>query len=431
MSKKTAAVIEAEKKQLKDNYDAAEKAFNEFKCENPEDVKGYFDALNKKIEAKAAMKAMDMSQELEEVKELMETLKDVKAEDITAAADQIKVLNRSIELLDARVKGIRQAPAGNIEKKNFGNVYEEVMQEVFESKQDEIKSFQKDRHAKLVVEIDRKTVGNMLLSSNLTGDGVASYGSRQGIVPSQKVNFRDLMPTTISPTGLYVTYRETGTEGSISVQTEGSAKTQIDYDLTEVKMVSDYIAGYARFSKQMMYQLPFLQSTLQRMLLRDFYKAENARFFSTVSGAATGSTTAVTGLTNNDAEQMLGFITNQLAADFNASYGLVSYQQWARLLATKPADYSVPGGMVIDPQGNIRIVGVPIIGASWVADDKVLLADSDYLERVETESIRIEFSYEDADNFTKNLVTARIECFEDVNMLRTDALIYGDFGNAS
>jgi hypothetical protein len=87
--------------------------------------------------------------------------------------------------------------------------------------------------------------------------------------------------------------------------------------------------------------------------------------------------------------------------------------------------------MVIDPQGNIRIAGVPVIGASWVTDDKALVVDADYLERVETESLRIEFSYEDADNFTKNLVTARIECFEDVNLLRTDAFIYGDFGNVS
>jgi hypothetical protein len=27
------------------------------------------------------------------------------------------------------------------------------------------------------------------------------------------------------------------------------------------------------------------------------------------------------------------------------------------------------------------------------------------------------------------LVTARVECFEDINLLRTDAVIYADFGN--
>lgn len=351
------------------------------------------------------------------------------AEELKQIKHDLEVTIKAFDQLQTRVKNDSRTKNATAEKKSFGDLFQEQIAEAFESKQAEFKAFQKDRNATFNIEL--KTVGNMTLSGNLTGDGVASYNSRQGIIPSQKINFRDLMPTTQSPTGLYVTYRETGSEGAIGVQTEGSSKSQIDYDLTEVKVVSDYIAGHVTFSKQMMYQLPFLQNTLQRMLLRDFYKKENETFFGIVSAAATGSTTAVTGLTNNDAEQLLGFITNQLSANFNASYGMVSYAQWARLLATKPADYSVPGGIQIDAVGNIRIAGVPIIGASWVTDDKVLIIDSDYLERVETESINIQFSYENSDNFTKNLVTARIECFEDVNMLRLDSNIYGDFGNVS
>ena len=430
MAKKTAEQIAAEKKALTYTYEAAKKSFEDFKAEKPEDVPEYFQLMQKMYEARAAMEQKNFDAQIEEIKAAAEEAKTAKETEIKDIQEKLAVTVKALELIDVRVKNIRSNTAAPVtEKKSFGEVYSEAINEAFESKRDDFEAFKKDRHAKVSIEL--KTVGNMLLSSNLTGDGVASYGNRQGIVPSQKLNFRDLMPTTPSPTGLYVTYRETGSEGSISAQTEGSGKTQIDYDLTEVKVVSDYISGFARFSKQMMYQLPFLQSTLQRMLLRDFYKAENARFFSAVSSGATGSTTAVTGLTNNDAEQLLGFITNQLSADFSASYVLTSYQQWARLLATKPTDYSVPGGMVIDPQGNIRIAGVPVIGASWVTDDKALVVDADYLERVETESLRIEFSYEDADNFTKNLVTARIECFEDVNLLRTDAFIYGDFGNVS
>jgi hypothetical protein len=321
---------------------------------------------------------------------------------------------------------IAEKSAKKVDNKNksFGEAYNEAIAEAFEAKQAELKEFQKNKNAKLT--IDLKAVGTMTLGDNLSGDGVATYNQRQGLVPAQKINMRDLIPTAVSPTGLYVTYRETGTEGSIGVQSEGIAKSQIDYDLTEVKVVSDYIAGFARFSKQMMFQLPFLQNTLQRMLLRDFYKKENATFFSTVSLAATGSTTTSATV---DAEQLVDWIANQLAANFDASFALVSYQQWARLLKTKPNDYSVPGGVVIDPSGNVRIAGVPVIGASWVTDDKALIIDSNYVERVETEGLRVEFSYEDSDNFQKNLVTARVECFEDINLLRTDAVIYADFGN--
>jgi len=349
----------------------------------------------------------DVKNEVSEVKSAVVTL-DEAAKKNQAALDQL-IAEKSAKKVESK-------------SKSFGEAYTESIADAFESKKAEINEFQRNKNAKLT--IDLKSVGTMTTSANLSGDGVATYNTRQGLVPAQKVNFRDLIPTAVSPTGLYVTYRETGSEGSIGIQTEGNAKSQIDYDLTEVKVVSDYIAGFARFSKQMMFQLPFLQNTLQRMLLRDFYKKENATFFAAASSAATGSTTTSATV---DAEQLVDWIANQLDANFEASFALVSYAQWADLLKTKPTDYSVPGGFAIDAMGNIRIAGVPVIGASWVTNDKALIVDSSYLERVETEGLRVEFSYEDSDNFQKNLVTARVECFEDINIMRTDALIYGSF----
>ncbi len=369
------------------------------------------------------------------VKSATESVEKMKAANDAAIADvktQVAEVKAAVVTMDEAAKknqaaldqmiAEKTAKTVNNKTKSFGDAFSEQMAEAFEAKQAEIKEFQKNKNAKLT--IDLKAVGTMTTSANLTGDGVATYNSRQGLVPAQKINFRDLIPTAVSPTGLYVTYRETGTEGSIGIQTEGNLKSQIDYDLTEVKVVSDYIAGFARFSKQMMFQLPFLQNTLQRMLLRDFYKKENATFFSAASSAATGSTTTSASV---DAEQLVDWIANQLDANFEASFALVSYAQWADLLKTKPADYSVPGGFVIDANGNVRVAGVPVIGASWVTNDKALIIDASYLERVETEGLRVEFSYEDSDNFQRNLVTARVECFEDINIMRTDALIYGTF----
>lgn len=369
------------------------------------------------------------------VKSATESVEKMKAANEAAIADvktQVAEVKAAVVTMDEAAKknqaaldqmiAEKAAKTVNNKNKSFGDAFSEQIAEAFDSKQAEINEFQRNKNAKLT--IDLKAVGTMTTSANLSGDGVATYNTRQGLVPAQKVNFRDLIPTAVSPTGLYVTYRETGTEGSIGIQTEGNLKSQIDYDLTEVKVVSDYIAGFARFSKQMMFQLPFLQNTLQRMLLRDFYKKENSTFFTAVSQAATGSTTTAATV---DAEQLVDWIANQLDANFEASFALVSYAQWADLLKTKPTDYSVPGGVIIDPNGNIRIAGVPVIGASWVTNDKALIVDASYLERVETEGLRVEFSYEDSDNFQRNLVTARVECFEDINIMRTDALIYGSF----
>ena len=362
---------------------------------------------------KAANEAViaDVKNEVAEVKAAVVTM-DEAAKKNQAALDQL--------IAEKAAKTV------NNKTKSFGDAFSEQVAEAFEAKQAEIKEFQKNKNAKLT--IDLKAVGTMTLGNNLSGDGVATYNSRQGLVPAQKINMRDLIPTAVSPTGLYVTYRETGTEGSIGIQTEGNAKSQIDYDLTEVKVVSDYIAGFARFSKQMMFQLPFLQNTLQRMLLRDFYKKENSTFFSAVSSAATGSTTTSASV---DAEQLVDWIANQLDANFEASFALVSYAQWADLLKTKPTDYSVPGGFVIDANGNVRIAGVPVIGASWVTNDKALIIDANYLERVETEGLRVEFSYEDSDNFQKNLVTVRVEARIAFPIYYGGAFVYGDFGNVA
>jgi hypothetical protein len=386
-----------------------------------------------------------IQQELAAVKSaLTSTLTEAMKAEVKTATDSINVKLAGLDNVDAETKELRKefadlvksfndmqlaAKAANPPSKivTFGDAYGDAIKNVFSDAQKmaELDHAIKNK-GKFVLDI--KAVGNMTLSGNLTGDSVATYSQRQGLVPGQAVNFRDLIPTALSPTGLYVHYRETGSEGAIANQTEGAAKSQIDYDLTEVKTIQAYKAGFARFSKQMLKSLPFMESTLPRLLLRDFYKQENADFYAAVASGATGSTTTSKTV---DVEQLVDYIANTRNANFNSSFVLVNHKDWVNLLLTKPSDYSVPGGVTVDASGNIRIVGVPVIPVSWATEDKAMIIDTDFIERVEGESLRVEFSFEDSDNFQRNLVTARIECFEALNLIRTDAHIYADFGNVS
>jgi hypothetical protein len=341
-------------------------------------------------------------------------------DELTALKSEQAAILKGFDLLQTRVKNTK---SNNVEeKKSFGQVFQEGLEKNF----DEIQRVKKGQPYRM----ELKAVGTMLLSNNLTGDGVASYSSTQAILPAQKINFRDLMSTAISPTGLYVQYRETGTEGALAQQTEGASKGQIDYDFTEVKVVENYIAGFARFSKQMAKQLPYMQTTLPRLLMRDFYKKENALFYASVIGAATGSTTTAE---TDDIKAVMDLLANQATANFNASYAIVHPSQMARLnkLLYTNGYYQGSGGVVSAPNGSITINGTPIISASWATDDKILIVDADYLERVETEAITVEFSMEDSDNFTKNLITARIECQEEVNLMLPTSAIYADLGNVA
>jgi hypothetical protein len=358
------------------------------------------------------------------INEMAENLKGFQAN----AEAQIKEVSAQITVvkdeLQKQIDGqlAAQKKAAKKEVKHMDEVILEKLDGNFDAMEKSLKNNGKFR-------LDLSDVKTMTLSGNLTGDSVATYAPNPAIQPAQSINFRDLIPTVRSETGLYVYYREnSGLTNNIAAQTEGSDKGENNYSLTEVKVVNDYLAGFSTFSKQMLKSLPFMTQTLPRMLQRDFFKAENSAFFSTVSAAATGSTTTAE---TNDLLQLVDYIGNQKAANFVPSYALVSQQQMGKLLkATIAAGYYAgAGSVIVNPNGGITIWGVPVISASWVTDDKVLIFDSAYLERVEVEGLAIEFSYENGENFQKNLVTARIECYEDINLMLTTSAIYADMGN--
>ena len=341
-----------------------------------------------------------------------DALKSITEEFTALKAEQVAML-KGFDLLQSRVKN----NSNNVEnKKNFREIFADTLKENF----DAIQSVKKGSPYKM----ELKAANTMLLSTDLDGDGQASYASRAGILPAQKVNFRDLIPTAVSPTGLYVQYSEGTPNGTAGVQTENDVKPQIEYNFTEIKVVEDYISGFARFSKQMAKQLPYMQSTLPRLLTRDFYKAENASFYATVAGSATGSATSAE---TDSVKRLMDMIANQNAANFNASYAIVnpaSLGTLNKLLYTN-GFYQGSGGVVSLPNGTITVSGTPVIAASWVGVNEVLIIDADYIERVETESLNVEFAMEDQDNFVRNLVTARIECQEAINLMLPSSAIIG------
>jgi HK97 family phage major capsid protein len=373
-----------------------------------EEIKNLANDINAKFDANANA-LLSVKNEVSTMVE--KSIDSVKAE-IKAVKDE----------LDRQAEEVSRKSAAKVSTKSIGEQIAEQLDSNMAIAEKELKSSGGSFTMNL------KAVGNMLLSSSLTGDSVATYNQQQAILPAQKLNFRDLVSTVQSATGTFVTYKESGSEGAITAQTEGADKGQIDYDLTEVKTVNAYIAGFATFSKQMMKSLPFIEQTLTRMMLRDFFKAENASFFGTVSAAATGSTTHAA---TDDVEEIIQLIGNQKTANFNASYALVSPAQMARLIigTYNKGYYAGAGAVVLNGVGGLTIFGTPVFEASWVTDDKVLIFDRDYIERVEVEGLNVTFSYENGSNFVQNLVTARIECYEAINLMLPTAAIYADLGN--
>ena len=210
-------------------------------------------------------------------------------------------------------------------------------------------------------------------------------------------------------------------EGSFGKQTEGSAKPQVDYDVTVVNTSLSFIAGFAKVSRQMIDDLPFLQAYLQQSLIEDFQKAEDTYYLNAIAASATAGSSSGA----NTAEKFIDYVAQLGALNWTANLALTTHAGWAGLLKTKPSDYSVPGGMTIDNNGNVRIVGIPVIPHSLVTASKIYVMDTSKYAIAQQSGLSVRSTEFDTDDFQKNLLTFRAEARCELLQYQPTAAVYG------
>jgi len=279
------------------------------------------------------------------------------------------------------------------------------------------------KSSKLNTTLEVKAVANMT-TSNLTGTKPRNYNFDIVTLPAQMVNIEDLAGTVVAETGNYTYTRETGAEGSISAQTEGSSKSQKDYDFTAVDVATDFIAGFTRYSKKMRNNLSYIANKIPELLRRDYYKAENAAFQTVLAAAATASTEVITGKTK--AEMLINEIAKLQDNDYNNT----------NLIVVKPTDYldilktaKMDLASAVTYEGGVlRVAGVQVLKASsWLPANKYYVGDWSRVNKVVTEGLSLEFSEQEGSNFVNNNITARIEAQVALAVEQPAAIIYGDF----
>lgn len=274
------------------------------------------------------------------------------------------------------------------------------------------------------LKLDIKTVANMT-TSNLTGTKPRTYNFDIVALPGQMVNIEDLAGTVVAENGNYTYTRETGAgEGSVSAQTEGSSKSQRDYDFTAYDVSTDFIAGFTRYSKKMRNNLTYIVNTIPALLRRDYYKAENSAFQTVLAAAATASTEIITSNTK------AGMLINEIGKLQDADY------EGTNLIVVKPTDYlsilktakADLASAVTYEGGVLRVAGVQVLkGSSWLPANKYYVADWSRVNKVVTEGLSLEFSEQEGSNFVNNNITARIEAQVALAVEQPLAVIYGDF----
>lgn len=272
-----------------------------------------------------------------------------------------------------------------------------------------------------------KDVGVMTLGNNLTGTSVVSYVQNPIMRSFYNPHLYDIFRIIPTATG-NVTFPRGNSpvgEGSFGAQTEGQAKAQVDYDVTMVNTSVPFIAGYAKVSRQMLQDLPFLQSYLSMSLTEDWNRAVNTRYLNTIATNATALSTSAT----VNAEKMIDGIAQHGALGLGmANLILTTHASWATLLKTKPSDYSVPGGVTIGANGETRIVGLPVVPHSQVTGSRFYVLNTDAFATAQASGLALRSTETDQDDFIKNLVTYRLEARIELLSFQPTAAVYGTTG---
>ena len=371
-----------------------------------------------------------------ELKEQLEALT-VKLEgksvlEVKSAIEAFEVKNK--EVIDNQIKEVKESFEVQLkELQNHADKLDVKLQEKTKKemvKGDAIKSainenFEAIKSVRKGQAVQVKAVGDMTLGASLTGDQPRTYNYDVVSVPGQALNVSDLAGSVSISGGTYTFVKVVKGEGSISAQTEGSSKTQIDYDYTMVDVNTDFIAGFARYSKKMANNLPFLESSLPNELRRDYLISENAAFNTVLAGAATASTLT----SGNSIERLIANVAVLEGINHVVNGIVISPADYWNILVTEKstgAGYGLPGVVTFDG-GVLRISGIPIYKATWLAANKYFVGDWSRVKKVVTEGLSLDFSETEGSNFVKNEITARIEAQVALAVEQPSALIFGDF----
>lgn len=318
---------------------------------------------------------------------------------------------------------------------------EDFVAKAFEANAGKLKSLISSRGE--AVGMNFKAVGDMNLTANIGSGWASSIAGLSNTIltdPFRQIHLRDLLrSSTIEQNGVFKFAKKTGGEGAPAVQTEGASKAQVDYDFTISEVTPKTIAAYSKISKQMLSRLTWLQSFVSTQMVNDLLNVEDTLLYDYAGTGAfaglyesastyTPSGTVVTA--SNRWDKLANAIAQLKALRFAPSAILVNPIDEMELLINKEsgAGYSHPS--LLTGQ-RISIAGVPVIATDIVTANTFHIGDfNKAAELLFEDNIMTEFAYEDGDNFTKNLVTVRVEESIALPIYFANAMLKGSFATA-
>jgi hypothetical protein len=316
------------------------------------------------------------------------------------------------EAHEAEIKGLTERLDGVVAELKAKNTkvevksFESEFASYLEGKENELKAVQTGNT--LAFELKATIETNNTLTGQANGAGGAVINQLSSVIlPSQKVNFTDLIATINGTQDTLRFWRENNNTNTIArVGSKGAAKAEQDFSIVPVDFTASYVAGTYTFEKSMMRNLPWMQQRLPEMLRRNFNKTLNAEYYAALYAAATVATTTAT----NKIVRLVEAIAQAENSDFDVNGIILNPADFASISvnATTAGEFTLPGTVVFS-NGRLTINGVPVFKATWVTVDQFILGDWSQAYKYTTDSLKIEFARENEDNFIKNAITSRIE----------------------
>lgn len=298
----------------------------------------------------------------------------------------------------------------------------------------------------------RMSVGLKAIISSLTTDADGSAGDlivpdrRPGIVapPQRRMTIRDLiMPGRTSSNAIqYV--KETGFTNAAATVTEtaGTAKAQSEIKFDLVTSAVTTIAHWVLATKQILDDVPMLQSYIDGRLRYGLEYVEENQILNgggtgtDLNGIYTQATAYSAPITPSAAGNLTKIDVIRLAilqaflAEYPANGIVLHPSDWADIELTKTDEGAY---LFANPQGGTepRLWRLPVVETQAMTVDKFLAGAFNLGAQVfDREDANVEISTEDSDNFRKNLVTIRAEERLALAVYRPEAFVKGDFSDA-
>ena len=359
----------------------------------------------------------------------------VKFAEVTMQKDAVEKLSTQLDAIQTA-----QKDQGNSRIKTFN----QIASDIFKAKQAEL-DFMKTNRGRLNFEVDngqesliRKDVGTVTLS-NVSGALPTTLGSTVSPL-ARKVHVRSLLSNSPITGATYSYPVITDGEGSVGIQTEGSAKSQTDVDI-EFELRSPIVfAHFQRYSNQILGDIPFLMNYISGRMIEQLLVKEDDEILNGAVGAnrldgilpaatayvPTGSANVSTA---NRYSYLFDSISKLAQINVDASGILVNPYAYYEMLQVRATglEYTAPIAGLTFNNGGLQFAGVPIIQSTAMAANAFCVGDWKEADFLTKEGISVQMSTEDGDNFTKNLVTIRVEERIGLAIYRPTAFVYGTF----